>query len=38
MGLIGCPETSLRNYHHSLLNTHMSADLIYCMAEACNHT
>jgi hypothetical protein len=34
MGPIGCPETSVRNYHYSLRNNQNSADLSYFAAEA----
>jgi len=37
MGPIGCPETSVQNYHSTLRKTQKSADLIYIAAEAWNH-
>jgi hypothetical protein len=37
MGPIGCPETSLRNYHYLLVIAQKSTVLIYFSAEACNH-
>jgi hypothetical protein len=37
MGPIGCPETSVQNYHPTLRKTQKSADLIYIAAEAWNH-
>jgi len=38
MGLIGCPETSVRNYHYSLRNNPEEEVLIYFSATAWNHT
>jgi len=37
MGPISCTETSVRNYHHSLVIAQKSAVLIYLAAEAWNH-
>jgi hypothetical protein len=34
MGLICCPETSVRNCHYMMSNLQKSADLIYFAAEA----
>ena len=37
MGRIGCPETSVRNYHYSLRNNLEERILIYFAAEAVNY-
>jgi len=37
MGPIGCPETSVRNYHYSLRNNPEERSPGYLAAEARNH-